>query len=435
MCRHSLKRRVLVSLLAVLMLGVGALAALVYDVQDQLRRGVMFIQARELASGLSADSDFSLLPREHAGGELSYTLYSPDGDVLWYSDNLERPRRLRHSTLEDELSVFRPFARSGRVINVPVTLTDGSILMVAKEDRAEREVIGGMLHTRLLHGLILLAPFCVLAAALVFALLHWTLRPVTNAARLAAGIGPSQPGQRIPLDSLPREIRPLAVAANAGLARLAKAYEYEQRIVADAAHELRTPLMVLDLRLQKSRLDGSIDWDAIGRELGNITRLVNQLLLLARQDRDAGEKPTQTLLPRVVREAAAMMLPLFEAHGRSMDIELEEGVWVVGDAGILRDALRNVLENALYHGEGQVRLCLFREAQGRVAVDVIDEGAGVVLASQEELFWRFRKGRQGSDGSGLGLAIVRSIVSRVGGDARFVGTRPCVFRMRFICIA
>src|SRR5690606_31302609 len=114
-------------------------------------------------------------------------LYSAQGEVLWHSANLQRPRRLRRGTLEDEFSLFRSAVRSGFVINVPVALADGSTLMVAKEDRLEREIIGDLLRTRVMRGLLMLLPFCLFAVGLFFFLLQWTLRPVRQAVRYTAG--------------------------------------------------------------------------------------------------------------------------------------------------------------------------------------------------------------------------------------------------------
>lgn len=434
MCDRSLRCRVLISLLAVLMLGFGVLALYLYDTRDELRRCVMFIQAQEIGAGMDAQSDFSKLPKHYAGGELSYTLYTADGKALWHSANLERPRKLRRGTLEEELSLFRAPVNSGRIINVPVTLSDGSILMVAKEDSMERKLIGDLLRMRAMRGLLLLVPFCLLATGLLFVLMQWTLRPIRKAARLAEGIGPHDPERRIPLRKLPGEVLPLARAANEGLDRLAQAYAYEQRIADDAAHALRTPLAVLDLRLQKCRLEGAADWPAINREFGLIHKLVNQLLALAQQDRaQAGAVPSdaRASLARVAREAAATMIPLFEAHGRSIVVRLDQDVMVQGSPDLLREAIRNVLENALYHGAGTVQMILSNAQQGAPTLDIQDEGEGVHLEAQETMFQRFRKGREASSGSGLGLAIIRSTLRNAGGDAHFVSSDPCIMRLAF----
>src|SRR5690606_16936010 len=188
-----------------------------------------------------------------------------------------------------------------------------------------------------------------------------------------ADIGPHEPGRRIPLEKLPREVVPLAKAANDGLERLSKAYEYEQRIVADAAHELRTPLTVLSLRLQKCRREGQADWPAIEADVAQACKFVNQLLLLARADQGkawAGSETGRAHLPRMVREAVAGLLPLFEDCGRTVEASIDDTeVWVRGDPDTLREAVRNVLENALFHGRGVVRVRLACGTSGIAELD------------------------------------------------------------------
>src|SRR5690606_18525892 len=113
----------------------------------------------------------------------------------------------------------------------------------------------------------------------------------------------------------------------------------------------------------------------------------------------------------------AALLPLFEAQGRSIEVDIAEGLECRGNPDQLREALVNLLENALVHGAGEVRLTL--RAQGdEVILDIADQGDGVPSELQEAMFQRFRKGRQGSEGTegtGLGLAIVRRIVENAGG--------------------
>lgn len=422
----------LVALLGVFILGFGSLALYLYDTRDELRRSIMFIQAQEIAAGLNAQSDLSQLPSHYAGGELSYTLYSAAGTPLWHSSNLTRPRKLRHTTIDDDSRLFRRPIRSGMIINVPVVLADGSVLMVAKQDQMERNLIGSLLQARLLRGLMILLPLCLLAACLIRWLLNWTLQPIKQAARLSTEIGPEKPGLRIPLDKLPHEVLPLARAANLGLDRLADAFETEKRVVADAAHELRTPLTVLDLRLQKSRMDGIADWPAIEHGMQQIRRLINQLLALAQQEQPLAklqQSNSTTALSRITREAVVLMLPLLEAQGREIEVDIDDAVQVQGEPNLLLDAIRNVLENAILHGSGRVKVSLKRASDQGAIVNISDEGAGIPLHRQEEMFGRFRKGRQNSDGSGLGLAIAKQTLLNAGGNISFISETPCIVKI------
>lgn len=432
---HSLERRILIALTGVFILGFGSLAVYLYDTRDELRRSVMFIQAQEIAAGLTAQSDMDQLPTHYAGGELSYTLYTADGIPLWHSSNLKQPRKLRHDTINDAGRLFRLPLRSGLVVNVPVRLADGSVLMVAKKDEMERSIIGSLLQARLLRGLMIFLPMCLLAAYLIRWLLNWTLQPIKQAAKVSTEIGPGQPDLRIPLDGLPREILPLARAANLGLDRLADAFETEKRIVADAAHELRTPLTVLDLRLQKSRGDNVTDWPAIEHSMQQIRRLVNQLLALAQQEQPFAklqQSNSVTALSRITREAVALTIPMIEAQGRDIQVNIEDAVEVQGEPSLLMGAIRNVLDNALMHGTGTIRVSLTQSPHEVWTLDIADEGPGVPLCQQEEMFTRFRKGRQHSNGSGLGLAIARQTVLNAGGNIRFISQSPCVVRIELV---
>ncbi len=258
------------------------------------------------------------------------------------------------------------------------------------------------------------------------------MRPIARASREAGQVGPHRPDMRISPTGLPAEIRPLVEEVNGALDRLSRAYSAERRLTADAAHELRTPLAVLNLRLQRARLTGTIDWPAVERELSQMERLVNQLLELARKEALSRERRAEEFpvvnLSRLVREAAALVLPLIEAQGRRLEVAVPDAVQVRGSDDDLRDMVRNLLDNALIHGRGTVTAGI--EAAGRnpalIAIEVRDEGPGVPLGQEESVFQRFHKLNADTAGSGLGLAIVRHVARSHGGDAHFLPGMGCV---------
>lgn len=433
MSARSLERRVLLGLTLTFAAGIGALALSLYDTRDQLRRVTMSIQAREISAGFTLQSDPASLPKSYAGGELSYTLYSPEGQALWYSDNLQRPRRLRVPLSAEKRPLFSLPLRSGEVINVAAPLADGATLMVAKRDGLERETIGLLLQAKLRQSLALLLPVGLLALALIYAVMRWTLKPVQQAARFAQRISSDNP-QPIPTANLPREMQQLAQAANQAMDKLAQALAHEKQLVADAAHELRTPLTVLDLRLQQARLEPQPDWQAIDADMGHLRQLTTQLMLLARQERgmDAVAEMARAVTPlsRVIRESVAAILPLAEAESRQMEVQIEDGVQAQGDASLLQTAIRNVLENALFHGRGTIGVAMHQQGDS-IYVHVTDAGPGLNALQREQMFVRFHKGVQSSRGAGLGLAITRQILRNAGGDARFVEADCCVMELRF----
>ncbi len=278
------------------------------------------------------------------------------------------------------------------------------------------------------QDLAVLLPGGVVMLALIGLVTGWSLRPVLRASEEAAAVGPRHPHARIGTANLPSELSPLVEAVNQALDRLTLAYEAERRFTADAAHELRTPLAVLSLRLQRARSqpDG-IEWLAIDADLAAMRRLIEGLLDLARKE--AGRPLSTNLnLPRIVREAAAHVEPLVRQAGRGLLVELPDQLEVPGNADDLRDVVRNLVENALAHGQGLIRIRLERQS-GQAVLDVSDEGPGIAKDVQETLFERFRKGAQSTSGSGLGLSIARAVIQAHGGHIKFEEASTCTIRM------
>ena len=426
----SLRRRLLISLLLMLALGFCALALSLFDTRDELRRISLFLQAEEIARGFQADDSLDNLPLHYAGGEMSYSLYSAQGQLLQASSHLQSPRRLRPSQPEDELSLFKQSHRSGFVVSVSVTLPTGEILMVAKRDQRERELIGALLETRMWRSLLLWLPVCAVGMLLIAWLIHWTLRPVRQAASLASTLGPSQPELRLPVTDLPKEIRPLAQSVNHSLDRLMQAYHHEQQLVADAAHQLRTPLAVMSLRLQTRAQPTDQDWHLLREDIAHLQRLVTQWLSLARKQEQSTELVDQTALAPLCRRVMGEVWPLFEEAGR--DIQFQQDCTqdiVQACEADLAEALINALDNALTHGSGKVTLHLHRPQTDHCAIDINDEGPALSQEMAKRAFDRFHKQDSGSKGAGLGLTIVRQILLRHGGQAQFLSGPYCRLRL------
>jgi two-component system sensor histidine kinase TctE len=302
---------------------------------------------------------------------------------------------------------------------------EGYVLVIARSG-SDPDILIDSLFEEDSENLLVLAPLAILAPLLIWMISGWSLRPIARKSREAALVGPGRPDIRISLDGLPREIQPLVEAVNGALDRLSSAYSTERRLTANAAHELRTPLAVLNLRLQRARLTGTINWPAIEGELGQMSRLVDQLLDLARKESMSREGSIEQApvvnLSRIVREAAATVVPLMEAQERPLIVDVPDVVLLRGGADDLRDMIRNILDNALIHGRGTV-IARIHPVAGGVTIEVIDEGPGVPSGQEEFVFERFRKLNAESPGSGLGLAIVRQVARTHGGDARFVAGR------------
>jgi signal transduction histidine kinase len=279
---------------------------------------------------------------------------------------------------------------------------------------------------------LVLAGFSLPALLLIWLIASWSLRPLARVSQEARRVGPDDPASRLTQTGLPAEIVPLVVAVNGALDRMADAFAAERRFTENAAHELRTPLAVLSLRLQRAQQDsGAPDWAAIADDLAQVTRLVGQMLDLARKENDGRVQDRAALpvvnLSRVAREACAAVLPMAEAAGRTLRVSLPETLEVRGRPDDLRDAMRNVLENAVLHGSGIVTL----EGRGDAAwvtVQIRDEGAGLAPGQEQAVFERFQKDSR-SAGSGLGLAIVREVVRSHGGRVVAMPGVGCVMEV------
>lgn len=334
---------------------------------------------------------------------------------------MRRLDSLRGQLVASMFLVFLIGVAGARVLDPGITRLAGEELTLAREPYQD---------------ILVLIAFSLGAIALIWLVSGWNLHRLAAASREAAIVGPGNLNARISTEKLHREVRPLVDAVNGALDRLTEAYEAERRFVARAAHELRTPLAVLSLRLQRSKLDGSPDWATVERDIAQLTRLVAQLLDLARKEHSnqpfAGERPIVNLA-RIAREAAADAAPIVEQAGRDLQVVLPAALMMRGRADDLRDMIRNLLDNALVHGRGTIRIAgeIVPEIEDRPHcwLTVSDEGEGVAANLQEEMFERFRKGRPQSPGHGLGLAIVREVAQSHGGTVAFVPETACHVRI------
>jgi two-component system, OmpR family, sensor kinase len=268
-----------------------------------------------------------------------------------------------------------------------------------------------------------IAPFALLLPALALLVVWIVGRAVRPVRRFADVLRDRERDALDPLDGdgLPDEIRPVATALNDLLARLKESVERERSFIADAAHELRTPLTALDLQVQSLRAEavGGGHDDAIARlEAGvaRAARLVEQLLALAREERDSTRVHEPVALPDAARDAIGEMLSLADKHGIDLGMGRADAVQVAGDREALRVLIRNLLDNAIRYSPAgsQVDVSVERHdgAEPRAVLVVTDGGPGIPPPERERVFDRFhRVPGTAAPGSGIGLALVRSIAA------------------------
>ena len=229
--------------------------------------------------------------------------------------------------------------------------------------------------------------------------------------------------QPLPQTDVPQEILPFVHSINRLLQRLNASMEQQRRFVADAAHELRTPIAVLSMQvdnLKPLQLEPQARQriGALQDGLRRARTVVEQLLSLARSQ---GEQTTlrQTLDPSgVMREVITDLLPLAESRGIDLGIDRAEKVEIDTDPAQLYTLLRNAVDNALRYTPEGGRIDLRVRAEGDHAViEVQDSGPGIAPEQLQRVFDPFVRlpGAQ-SEGSGLGLSIIRQIAQRLGGE-------------------
>lgn len=267
-------------------------------------------------------------------------------------------------------------------------------------------------------------PLFVLSAAVAgWWLTGRTLQPVGAMANAAARIAPAS-GARLPITDPDDELGRMGGRFNALLDRLDGALAQQRQFLADAAHELRTPIARMRARVEVALLEARTATpdvlDALEKELRAMSQQVDELLQLARADAtgdDAMAAPMRLFLDDLLADEAPRWQPQAQQLGRQLSIVALEEAPVQGEASLLSRLMGVLVDNALRYGTvgGQVRLAV--RAEGTFArLDVEDDGPGVPPADRERVFDRFFRGEaarhQRADGSGLGLAIAAWIVRR-----------------------
>lgn len=413
---RSLRVRLLASLLSVVVLASIVLGALTYRGALREAEALFDYQLEQMALSLR-DQGAITLDEAHALSNPRFDfvvqIWSFDGRLIYASrpDAGLPPRAvlgltdIRTSTGLSSTTwrVYSTVSNNGfgdRIIQVAQPLRIRSAL-------AANAALRGMLPLLALTPLLAAAVWWTVAAA---------LRPLQ---RLAADVRQRNAASldEVSAANLPDEVAPLVQALNGLLTRLQRAFEAQRGFVANAAHELRSPLTAL--KLQAQLIERSPD-DAARRAavaelragIDRATHLVEQLLTLARNEPGAQTRPaTQVDLAEAVRLAVAETVGAAAAKQIDLTLHADTPVIVQGHADALRILARNLVDNAVRYTPpgGQVDICV-EAPDGAARLSVDDSGPGIAPPERERVFERFYRGTAGPvDGSGLGLAIVRGV--------------------------
>ena len=261
-------------------------------------------------------------------------------------------------------------------------------------------------------------------AVVVYLTVRRMLRSVREASAEAAGIGPGTLSARLPTDRVPTELAPLVSAFNGALARLETGFRVQQEFLASAAHELKTPLALLQAQIE---LEDSPNKADLLRDTALMARIVHQLLHLAEasEGHNYGFAPAE--LPPVLLEALAYLQRTAQRRGVRLEHDIQAAPRRLQmDAGTVFVLAKNLVENAINHAPpGSTVLLVCNDSGFRVS----DQGPGVAASDQPHLFKRFWRGNCDGDGAGLGLAICQQICRMHGWTIRHeplaVGSGAC----------
>jgi signal transduction histidine kinase len=336
-----------------------------------------------------------------------------------------RPAELRSAQLGPtfaERTSVPGLDEPSRILAVPMARAGRRVVLVVGATRQNRaETLATFRNELLIAG-----PIALLLASFVgYLLAGVSLRQVERMRRRAASISAETPGDRLPVPGTGDELERLGATLNAMLDRLHDALRREREFVADAGHELRTPLALLRTELELALRHGKSDVElrdalqASSREVDRLAQLADALLLIAHSDRGKLPLKIETIeSARLLETVATRFRWRAEQASRSVKAAAPHGVRIRGDGLRLEQALSNLVDNALRYGEGPVGLYA-EQVDGHVTLRVRDDGPGFPPDFLDVAFERFTRPKRaaGRAGAGLGLSIVRAIAQAHGGKA------------------
>lgn len=420
-------------------LGVGLIAAV--DASLQARAAEVEQQVPD-----SGDVNFQDAPERLPTPRAAFTqIFDPAGALAEASESIGREPLLNPGEVAAARQQPRALTRtrSGepvRVLTVPVHRQTGVwVVAVGTSLRPGRATLATVRRGLLGGG----AGLVLLGAAGVWLLAGSALRPVERMRRTAARIGVHDPGARVDVPATGDELAALANTLNDLLGRQEHLLRRQRRLVADAGHELRGPLAVLHAELELAAQPGrtvaelAAAVSVAAEETRRLTRLANNLLLLAQEDE--GEPlaaPVHQPLAPVLRASVEAAASRAAANGNDLHLQVPDALFAPVDADRIRQAVDNLLDNALrVTPPGGAITVDARRDGATVVIEVLDRGPGFPPGFLSEAFERFRRADtargRGGGGAGLGLAIVRAAAQAHGGRAE-AANRPGGAAVRII---
>jgi len=304
-------------------------------------------------------------------------------------------------------------------------------LRVARDLRDVESMAGQLVLRALPEFAPMFVILVITMVGVVIATVHFSLRPLREVSKQAAGLSGDRIAERLREDRMPSEVLPLVKAVNQALSRLEADYKAQRDFTAHAAHELRTPLAVLRADLDSRFTPGQLG--DVGADIDSLARVVEQLLCLAQLDSELSYEAASVDAHACAVDVARDLVPRALARQQNLSAATPEAsVPTRGNATLIRLVFRNLIENAIQHTPAGTSITV-ASPDGRSVV-IEDDGPGIPAADREGLFDRFRRGSTASGaGVGLGLAIAQRVMERSGGRVLLesAGSRGARFVVTF----
>ena len=441
----SLELRLALRLGAVFLLATILAVGLFFYLGDRtasaLTRQNLFAEADELALSIGDDRPIMTSDQLVDSGVISpttaYVIRDQEGNSLAFSDaefeasvrDVSWSRgRAQYFTVgenDDQAQAYTGLATRENSGQGLVTV------IVAEPYNPENAILDKMLDEFAKTAAWIIPIFVLVTLIVGVAAIRGGLKSLVETSAQVASIRPESLSVRLDTNGLPSEIAPMVRAFNQALDRVEEGFEVQRRFTANAAHELRTPLTVISAALDN--WGEQVDTTALRRDVERMTRLVNQLLQVARLDSGMLDLSEEFDLSSCAKDVVQHMAPLAISNQRTLAFQgPEEPLLVRGNRLAVEDALRNLIENALIHTPVGTEVGVY--VTGDQTIEVRDQGAGIDEAHGSRVFERFfRSPANKSPGSGLGLSIVSEVMKQHAGTVDYYNCAEggAVFRMKF----
>jgi len=443
---YSLLRRITISLSITIVLAATCTYGWLYlksrSTEIALREETLFDQAKVIAGYLIVNSsgvvELDVPPRlaeayTSPRASFRYAVRDERGQLLFTSGNSVAPlpalTKYLHELYDYDPDGPGPLHIYGAAVE---TIVGGKRFFTQVEQQtSDSDYLNESVFEEFLtDGMWLQIPFLLIVLGVSVFIVKRALAPLRRVSKLAESIGPANSDARLPTADVPREVLPLVRAMNSALDRLDQSLKRQREFNANAAHQLRTPLAVL-----MANIDTLGDTAIAGRlrtDVEHMTRIVSQLLLVARLETLSIKLDEVVELNSTAADIAAGLAPLALASSKTIElIRSDQSIFVRSSTFALREALGNLIENAISHTPAGTRVRL--RVTNEPAIEVIDCGPGVPAEQRARIFERFWRGDQSKGGAGLGLAIVDRIMKALHGSVT-VGDGPdggALFALRF----